>query len=170
MSNTRLPNSVFFLLAMLGAVQYAYYAPRLPEMLGSHFGIDGAVNGWQGKAAFFSVEVAIIVLATVVSFGAPRLIAAMPVSLINLPHKEFWLGPERRENTLLYIRTWSVWFGCGLLAFLLFVMELAFRANMLMPPRFNNAAFVPALVAFVTFDTFALLRLILHFSRTPSDP
>jgi hypothetical protein len=166
MSNTRLPSSIFLVLVLVGAMQYLYYAPRLPEIVASHFGISGAVNGWQTKAAFFAVELAIILLATVISFGVPRLIEAMPVSLINLPHKEFWLGPERREDTLSYIRRWSAWFGCGLLAFLLFVMELAFRANLRTPPHFNNAAFVPALLAFVVFDTVALVWLILHFSRT----
>jgi hypothetical protein len=166
MSNTRLPNSIFLVLALVGAMQYVYYAPRLPEIVASHFGISGVVNGWQTKTAFFSIEVVIILLATVISFGVPRLIEAMPVSLINLPHKEFWLGPERREGTLSYIRTWSAWFGCGLLVFLLFVMELAFRANLHTPPQFNNAAFVPALLAFTVFDTVILLRLILHFSKT----
>jgi hypothetical protein len=106
-----------------------------------------------------------VVLAAVVGFGVPRIIEAMPVSLINLPKKEFWLGPERREETLFYIRAWSAWFGCGLLAFLLFVMELAFRANLQSPPRFNNGAFVPALLAFVAFDAIALIWLILHFSK-----
>ena len=165
MPNTRLPNSLFFALAVLGAVQYGYYAPRLPEMLGSHFAGNGAVNGWQSKGVFFSIELAVVVLAAVVGFGIPRIIGAMPVSLINLPNKEFWLGPERRENTLFYIRAWLAWFGCGLLAFLLFVMELAFRANLQIPPHFNNAAFIPALLAFIVFDTIALIWLILHFSR-----
>jgi uncharacterized membrane protein len=164
MSNTRLPSSIFLVLVLVGAMQYLYYAPRLPEIVASHFGITGAVSGWQTKAAFFAVELAMILLATVISFGVPRLIEAMPVSLINLPHKEFWLGPERREDTLSYIRMWSAWFGCGLLAFLLFVMELAYRANLHTPPHFNNAAFVPALLAFGILDTVLLMRLILHFS------
>jgi hypothetical protein len=165
MATTRLPSSLFFVLALFGGVRYVYYAPRLPEVLGSHFGVNGAVNGWQSKAAFFSTELAVVVLAAVVGFGIPRIIGAMPVSLINLPNKAYWLGQERREDTLLYIRAWSAWFGCGLLAFLLFVMELAFRANLETPPHFNNTAFVPALLAFVAFDTIALVWLILHFSK-----
>jgi hypothetical protein len=166
--NTRLPNSIYLALVALGSVQLSFYAPRMPEILGSHFSRGGYVNGWQTKVAFFYTELAVIILATVVSFGVPRMIAAMPVSLLNLPHKEYWMAPERREETLAYIRAWSGWFGCGLLAFLLFVMELAFRANLHTPPQFNNAAFVPALLVFAVFDTVLILRLILHFSRTPS--
>jgi hypothetical protein len=169
MPHTRLPSSIFFALVALGAVQLFYYAPRIPEILGAHFAWGGFVTGWQTKAAFFSTDLAMIVLATVVAFGIPRIIAAVPVSRINLPHKEYWLAPERRENTLAYIRVWSAWLGCCLLAFLLFVMELAFRANLHTPPQFNNAAFVPALLAFVALDTMLVLRLILHFARTPSN-
>src|SRR4029077_10985245 len=165
MLNTRLSHSIFFTLVALGAVQLFYYGPRIPEILGSPFARGGFVNGWENKAAVFSPELAVVVLATVVAFGIPSIVAAVPVSLINLPHKEYWLAPERRENTLAYIRVWSAWFGCGLLAFLLFVMELAYRANLRTPPHFNNAASVPALLAFVVFDTGALVWLILHFSR-----
>lgn len=169
MSNTRLPSSIFFALASLGAVQYFYYAPRLPAIVASHFGRAGSVNGWQVKTAFFSMEVGVIVLATVISFGVPRMIEALPVSMINLPHKEFWLSAERRDETLSYLRMWTQWFGCALLAFLLFVMELVFRANLQTPPRLNVAAFMPALFGFVAFDTIAILLLILHFSKTQAD-
>jgi serine/threonine-protein kinase len=168
MDKMRLPNSIFLLLVLLGALQFAYYAPRLPEIIGSHFGAAGSVNGWQTKLAFFSMELFMIVLAAIISFGVPRLLDSIPISLINLPNKEFWFAPERRQETLAYFRAWSAWFGCALLAFLLFVMELAFRANLHTPPQFNNSAFIPALLAFVFFDITLVLRLILHFSR-PSE-
>jgi uncharacterized membrane protein len=165
MPNTRLPSSTFFLLALLGAAQYLYYAPRLPEIVASHFGRAGSVNGWQTKTVFFSMELGIIVLATVISYGVPRMIEALPISMINLPNKEFWLGPERRDETLSYLRVWTQWFGCALLAFLLFVMGLVFRANLQTPPQLNMAAFLPALLAFVAFDTIVILRLVLRFAK-----
>lgn len=169
MSNTRLPSSVFFLLLLAGAAEYLYYAPRLPEMVASHFGAAGSVNGWQTKMVVFSMELGIIVLATVIAFGVPRMIEALPVSMINLPHKEFWLGPERRDETLSYLRVWTRWFGCALLAFLLFVMGLVFRANLQTPPRLDMAAFMPALFGFIAFDTIAILLMILHFSKIQGD-
>ena len=167
MDKMRLPNSIFLLLVLFGAAQFAYYAPRLPEIVGSHFGASGSVNGWQTKLAFFAMELLMIVLATIIGFAVPRIIASMPISLINLPNKEFWLAPERREETLLYFRAWSAWFGCALLAFLLFVMELAFRANLQSPPRLNSAAFVPALIMFILFSVFSTIRLVRRFAKTP---
>jgi uncharacterized membrane protein len=166
MSNTRLPNSIFFALVLVAGLQSAYYASRIPEILGSHFGKSGFASAWQTKAAFFSTELIIIVLATFVSFGIPRIIAVMPASRINLPNKEFWLSPERREDTLAFLRAQIAWLGCVLLAFLLFVMELVFRANLQKPPQLNTAVFVPALLGFLAFSTTWTIRLVLHFFRT----
>ena len=165
MPKTRLPNSIFFVLVVVAAMQSAYYAPRIPETLGSHFGARGFVNAWQTKVAFFSTELTIIVLAMLVSFGIPRLIAAMPVSLINLPNKDFWLSPERREETFAFLRRQLAWLGCALLAFLLFVMELVFRAKLHTPPQLNTAAFVPAILTFLGFTAVWIIRLVFHFSR-----
>jgi uncharacterized membrane protein len=167
MSNTRLPNSIFFVLVLMAAAQSAYYGPRIPEILGSHFAKSGFASAWQTKAAFFSTELIVVVLATLVSFGIPQLIAAMPPSTINLPNKDFWLSPEHREQTIAFLRMQIAWLGCALLAFLLFVMELVFRANLHTPSQLNTAAFVPALLAFLAFTTIWTLRLILRYSRSP---
>src|SRR5258708_39378275 len=149
-------------------MQSAYYAPRVPEILGSHFGKSGFVKAWPTKVAFFATELTIVVLSTFISFGIPRLIAAMPASTINLPNKDFWLSPERREETFALLRAQIAWLGCVLLAFLLFVMELVFRANLHTPPQLNTAVFVPALLAFLAFSTTWTLRFVFHFYKTES--
>ncbi len=168
MGNTRLPNSIFVVLLVVAGVQSNYYAQRFPEIVGSHFGKSGVASAWQTKVAFLFVELIVIVLATLISFAVPRLIAAMPASAINLPNKDFWLSPERREDTISFLRTQMGWFGCGLLAFLLFVMELVFRANLQTPPRLNTAAFIPALLTFVAFSAMWSIRFVLRFSRSPN--
>jgi uncharacterized membrane protein len=165
MPSLRLPSSIFFTLGLLAAVQYAYYAPRMPEIMGSHFSGNGTANSWQTKSAFFAMEILFIVLAAVVGFAIPRMIAAMPIFLINLPNKGFWLAPERREETFGFLQMHMAWFGCALLAFLLFMMELVFRANLQRPPRLNSAAFILALVAFLLYGAISTFRLIFRFAR-----
>jgi hypothetical protein len=116
---------------------------------------------------FFTVELLIIVIATVITFVLPRIMSAMPGAYINLPNKQFWLAPERREHTMSFLREQMEWLGCSLLAFLLFVMELAFRANLESPPKLTTSAFVPALLIFLGFVAFFVGLLVRHFSRTP---
>jgi uncharacterized membrane protein len=168
MPNTRLPTSIFFVLGFLAVAQYAHYAPRLPQIVGSHFIGDGTPNAWQTKTVFFTTEVLIVALAAVLGFGVPRLIAAMPPALINLPNKTYWLAPDHREEAMSYLQMHMAWFACALLAFLLLVMELVFRANLHQPPRVDSATFIAALTAFLVFVAISTIRLITHFAKPAS--
>ena len=164
-SKTRLPNSIFFFLVLVGAVQAYSYAARMPQPIASHFGGGGMVNGWQSRVAFFCTELGVMVLASVIAFGLPRIMGAMPLSLINVPNKEYWFGPGKRADTLVFFNVQFAWFGCALLAFLLFVNELVFRANLTYPHRLTTNAFVTAMAIFLTFVVVWIVRLILRFSR-----
>lgn len=163
--SARLPVSVFVLLAVYGALQAKFYADKLPPIVATHFGGGGVPNGWQTHSALFLTELFVVALATVIGFGVPALLGALPVSLMNLPNKEYWFAPERRENTLAYFRLSFAWFACGLLAFLLFVNELVFRANLTMPRQLNTKAFVAAMFVFLAFTAVWTVRLIMRFSR-----
>ncbi len=163
--STRAPGSVFVALIVYSVMQGRYYASRLPDILATHFGGHGQPNGWQTHSAFLVTEVFVVALATAIGFGVPALLGSIPVSLMNLPNKEYWFAPERRENTLAYFRASFAWFGCALLAFLIFVNELVFRANLESPRRLNTTAFVTALFAFLGFTAVWTVRLIRRFAR-----
>ena len=164
---TRLPGSIFVALILYGVMQGHYYASKLPGVLATHFGGLGLPNGWQTHSAFFATELFVVALATLIGFGVPALLGVIPVSLINVPNKEYWFAPDRRENTLAYFRMSFAWFGCALLAFLIFVNELVFRANLQTPRRLNNTAFVIALFAFLGFTAIWTINLIRRFARSP---
>jgi hypothetical protein len=99
------------------------------------------------------------------AFGIPRLIGVLPLSLVNVPNKEYWLAPERREETLAFFRAQFAWFGCGFLAFLIVVNQLVFDANQTRPRHLNGGAFVVAMIAFLAFVGIWTVRLVLRFSR-----
>jgi len=163
--NTRLPGSVFVALILYGVLQGHYYASKMPDILATHFGGRGQPNGWQTHSAFLVTELFVVALATAIGFGVPALLGSIPVSLMNLPNKDHWFAPERRATTLASLRASFAWFGCGLLAFLIFVNELVFRANLESPRRLNTTAFVTALFAFLAFTAIWTIRLIRRFAR-----
>lgn len=167
-SNTRLPTSIFVFLVVVGGVRAHYYASQMPDVLASHFAQGGRANGWQSKPAFFATELIVVVISTVIAFGVPRLLEALPISLINIQNKEFWFAPGRRENTAAFFGAAFAWFGCALLGFLLFVNELVFRANLASPHQLDTKNFVTALFAFLAFVVIWTVRLIFHFSRVPA--
>jgi uncharacterized membrane protein len=151
---------------ILGALQARKFAMTMPFVMATHFGSNGAPNGWQNQAAFFTLELLLLSVCILLAFGIPLLIRSLPMSMLNVPNKEFWMSPERREQTLAFFRSQFAWFGCVFLAFLLIVNELVFAANQTNPRQLNSTEFTAALIAFLLFVAVWTGRLIFYFSRT----
>jgi len=103
-SSLRLPGSIFIVLVLYGVVQARFYSSRMPWVIASHFGAGGTPNGWQTQSAFFVIEIFVVAIAALLGFVVPKTLSALPVSMINLPNKQYWLSPERRGSTLDYFR------------------------------------------------------------------
>jgi uncharacterized membrane protein len=160
-----LPSAVFVFLVFVGFLQARRFAATMPPVLATHFGGSGAPNGWQTQSQFFTLEMVLLGVCLLLAFGIPRLIRALPISLVNVPNKEYWLAPERRQETIAFFKAQFAWFGCGFLAFLLVVNQLVFDANQTRPRQLNSTEFVIAMVVFLAFVGIWTVRLIVRFSN-----
>ena len=163
----RVPQAVFLLLVFLGFLQARNFA-AMPGVMATHFGASGSANGWQTKGQFFIVELIMLGVCLLIGFEIPFIISKAPPSLINLPNKEFWLAPVRRDHTISVMRMQMAWFACALLTFLIVVNQLVFNANQSVPRHLNGPQFTMALVAFLGFTAIWTLRLIGYFSKVPA--
>jgi uncharacterized membrane protein len=164
----RVPQAVFLLLVFLGFLQARNFANGVPGVMATHFGASGSANGWQTKGQFFFLEFVMLGVCVLIGFGVPAIMAAAPPSLVNLPNKEFWLAPVRRDHTLSVFRIQMAWFACALLTFLIVVNQLVFNANQSFPRHLNGPQFIMALVAFLGFVALWTIRLISYFSKVPA--
>src|SRR5215470_4782083 len=98
LNDARWPRFFYILLVFLGLLMAAYYYPRMPERMASHFAGDGRPN------------------------------ASQPNARINLPNRDYWLASERRAQTMNYISAFMGWFGCAVLFVLISGTFLAFQA------------------------------------------
>ena len=158
----RVPVLILLTLCVLGAVQAAWYAPRLPARPASDFAGDGAADGWSDKGDLLTMQV---VLLAVTAWLFPLIgwsLRRIPVKFISLPHPEYWLDPARREETLAAVARALAWLGCGTTLFLLTIL-----ANLNEPPRLPVAAMWSGLAAYLAYSTWWTLRLILRFQRLP---
>lgn len=128
--DSRLPKIIFVLLALYAAVHFSSVYPQLPNVVASHFNGRGAPNGWQTKQAFVGVFVGVGVLAAVIGLVIPRIIAAVPAQLINLPNKSYWLAPEHRQETMAFLNSYFAWFGCGVFLLILLTFDYAVQVNL----------------------------------------
>ena len=138
-------------LLFLGVGQLAWYGPRMPAVMATHYNGAGIPNGTMSRSVAAGVQVALLALLGAVFLGLPLLLRRMPAGWINLPHRDYWLAPERRKETLRAIEERVVLLGSGALSLLLLVSELSFRANLNPPPRLPTAPLVAALGGFVLF-------------------
>ena len=169
MQDARLPKLVFAVLAVGAAIYFSAYYVQMPDVVASHFNGRGVPNGWQTKPAFFGLFAAMGVLAAVLGFGIPRIIASVPPQLINLPNKQFWLGPERLAETVAFLNAYFAWFGCAVFLIMILTFDYAIQSNLhpANPPDVSRMWYI--LVGFLMYVVVWIIRMFIRFSRAPQD-
>src|SRR5947207_13752518 len=76
-----------------------HFLRRLPEKIATHFDGSGVPNGWMPRDALGSFDFIFLVFVLAVVIGSAFLIRVLPVSLINVPHRDYWFAPERRRQS-----------------------------------------------------------------------
>lgn len=155
------------ILLALAAIQIAYYFPRLPAMVASHFDAAGAPNSFAPKGAFLELYVFVLLMLAVISLVVPRLMLVLPPEYVNLPNRDYWLAPQRRESTVTFFCDRFTIFGAGTLALIVAFFQMAIKANLVQQPFPSTLAFV-ALGAYFVFAFVWLATILLRFSRVPS--
>lgn len=108
----------------------AYYYPLLPDRMASHFGPDGQANGWMGKLGFALFYLGMMAFQGGLFAGIAAFLDKIPDSQINLPHKEYWLAPERRAATLRDFGQQMGRFGIATTLFLMAVIHQVIKSNL----------------------------------------
>lgn len=96
---------------------------------------------------------------------AGLLIGRLPLSVINLPNKEYWLAPERREGTVAFLISQMLRLSVLELGLVIVLHQLVIDANRQQPPRMSNIVWAVLLVFLVVMAGW-LWSLLRHF-RTP---
>jgi uncharacterized membrane protein len=170
MRDGRLPRLLFVVLAVGAAVYFSSYYPQLPDVVASHFNGRGVANGWQSKPAFFGLFVATSVLAAVVGFGIPRIIATVPPQLItNLPNKRYWLAPQHLAETMEFLAAYFAWFGCAVLLIMILTFDYAIQSNLHPNDRPDISRMWCILAGFSVFIVVWIARMFMRFGRPPEE-
>jgi hypothetical protein len=142
---------LFLFLVALGAAFVWFTSGALPAQVASHFGAHGLPNGFMPREIYAIAMLGICVVLPLLVSLPINLALRRPEAVLNLPNKDYWLAPERRVETVEFVRRQMKGFGIGLLAFICYVHWLVIKANELVPPRLSSVAFVSALVLFAGF-------------------
>jgi hypothetical protein len=102
----------------------------LPAKVASHFDFYGQPNGWMSRETCVGFTVGFGILMPVFIVGTMAGAGKIPVSFINLPHRDYWLAPERRQAVLAILLRYSLWFACMNVLFVTGLHWLIVEANL----------------------------------------
>ena len=165
--NSRLPKGLFLLMAAGAGAYFQHYYALLPSVMASHFDARGIPNGWSSKQTFSEIFAWMTVLGAVLVFGMPKIIAVTPMQLINLPNKQYWLGPEQRAASLEFLSGWFAWFGCAVYAVIVVAFDYAVQANLHAGEKPNPTWTWYRVGLFGSFTVVWTIRLYRRFGRAP---
>jgi uncharacterized membrane protein len=155
--------AILLLIAIVAAFQMFHYYHLMPERMVVHFNASGAPNGWNSRGEFFVLFGAIEALILVLGLGLPALIARTPASMINIPNRQYWLAPERRDETLSFLQTYVLWMESVTLGFLMAIAQIIFSINASgAEPRLPGDFWIPVVV-FVSAIVWLSAKIILRF-------
>jgi uncharacterized membrane protein len=155
-------------IVLLHAAQTIYYYPRLPAVVAQHYGAGGQPNGWAPREFFFIFSWVLLLGLSAVFMFTPSLLRRLPVSLINLPNRKYWLAEERKDESLRFLEEEMQWMGVLTIAFIVLVLHLAIRANLNPEHRLDNTVFVALLVGFLLSTVWWIARLYRRFPAPAS--
>jgi uncharacterized membrane protein len=157
---------IFVALLVVAVGQTAIYYSQMPEVLASHFDGAGRPNGHMTRGVFFAIHLGIMAILAVSFLLLPGRLRFFSYRSWSIPNKEYWLAPERREETLLHVQDQTIWCGVVTAAFLILVIQLAIEANLNPPPRLSSAIGW-LLVGYFIYIGFWVYRLFRRYLRVP---
>jgi serine/threonine-protein kinase len=159
----------YLALAWLAFAAYVWLSSaRLPELVATHFGVNGVPNDYQTHSGYIQFTLIMGALVPAFVLGIFALIRFSDSSLMNIPHKEYWLAPERRRETFDFVQRRSAWLAGLFLAFFAGVHYFILAANGQTPARLPDAFIFWIGGGVVVLAILWIVAFIHHFFRRPA--
>ncbi len=117
-------------LVAAALAQAIWQQGHLPARVATHFDFSGRPNGWMSREVHLKYQTGLVVGLAAVMVGLGWLIPKLPGDLVNVPHRDRWLAPERREATYAWLANLLLVTACFLEAFFMALFNAMYRANL----------------------------------------
>ena len=159
------PRDLALVGLLLGVAAFLFWTSRsLPPVVASHFGFGGRADGFMPRGGYVASMIGLVLF-------LPLFVTYLPALLDrggarwNLPHREYWLAPERRAESVAFVLGHGAWLAGALALFLAYTHVLVVRANALTPPVLSTGGMIAGLAALVGVLAVWLGVLFARFRR-----
>ena len=144
---------------------WVWSGSQLPERVATHFNSAGEANGWMSRSGH---QMFMLVFGLAFPMGIVLLSYAtrfLPRGMVNIPHRDYWLAPERRRETSSYLAHHSLWLACLAVCFVIGLEFSIVQANRQHPPHLSLSALLAVVVPFLAGTMIWVLIVMRHFRR-----
>ncbi len=164
-----MPYVIYVLTLALAAFQMHHYTPLLPDTLATHFDFAGHPNGWMTREGFFWFY-GILLFVMIGVFGIiGQVMYKLPNWLINVPHKKYWLAPERRIESIHSLQKLLHVTGAVICVYIALLMQAVIVANLQDTPMLGPDKVFPSLGVLMMFIIGTLVYTYRRFPKPPQD-
>jgi hypothetical protein len=94
----------------------------------------------------------------------------LPDRSFNLPHRDYWLAPARRPETMVYLFRHALWFSSMALCFAMGIQASIIHANSLAKAHLSTPLVLALAGCFLAGTAVWVVSMIRHFSSTQESP
>lgn len=123
------PLFVLLGISLAGIVQNIGYAICLPDRVAIHFGWAGQADGWMPRSQAVLVMGLFQIGLPWFLLGVMAVARHFPRRMVNLPHRDYWLHPDRAAETLRDVGQFISWLAVAVALFTMGINHLTFVAN-----------------------------------------
>ena len=163
MNRKGLPIGLLMAAIVVSVAEIVALYGRLPPQVATHFDAQGRPDGWSTKEQFVGIALGSFAFVLISVMPIALIAYYAPISLINLPNKQYWLAPERESETRRVLAEWGYWFAAATLWLLTFVFHEAMVANLRQPPQMQPMGWL--LGTYFVVVAGLVIQLIFRFRR-----
>ena len=158
------------ILGLLYLCFFGYLASssaRLPNRVATHFDGSGRPDGWMSRDSHLRF---MVVFGLAFPLFVPAIVFAsrfLPDRLYNLPHRDYWLAPTRRTETMAYLFKHSLWFSSMALCFVIGIHFSILQRNHLAQAHLSTLLVLALAGCFLAGTAVWGVSLLRHFNQVP---
>lgn len=163
--NTAGPLVTLICLIVFAVVFVIYTTAYLPDRVATHFSGYNQADGWMSRSGYLLFLLAFLIGAPLLlSLGLGTLPGKFP-QWTNVPHRDYWLAPLRRNESLQFLSAHGKRLGCLVVMLMLGIHYTLLLANHMQPPRLPVSTFSSILFGFVLALIWWIVRLYRRFPK-----
>jgi hypothetical protein len=152
---------VLLAAGLVAVVQMGYYWPQLPPEVASEFDFQGRASGWMSKTGLVLVHTGTMLAMAAFPVVFRWLVRVLPLWAIDMPHKEYWLAPERRRQTARLVSPYLAWLFAATALLVTGIFQFTYLANLGLPQAMRR----PPLALLGMYGVFMLVWIVAFYRR-----